>query len=178
MAVAMTAGTTVSVAVLGFLFTYFHTRRLQGRSDRLSRVNRQLTELYGPAFSLSDSTRISFESFCAKYDDVRQLKDDQEQLTVEQRSAWQAWMTIVFQPSNKRIYEILMTKADLLVDETMPACISEFCSHVTSYDVVMAGWENGSQELFAAIDYPPDFTTYVRNTYTSLKRRQAALLDE
>lgn len=178
MTVAITAGTTVLVALLGLLFTYINARRLQERNDRLARVNRQLGELYGPAFALSDSTRISFDAFCKRYDDVRKLKDQQEQLSAEQRAAWQEWMTTVFQPANKRVFELLMASADLLIDETMPECISRFCSHVTSYDVVISGWEKKSQELFAAVDYPPEFTEYVRDAYALLKRRQARLLAE
>jgi hypothetical protein len=178
MAIAITASTTILVALLGFLFTYANARRLQERNDRLARVSRQLGELYGPALAISDSTRISFDAFCAKYGDVRKFKDQQERLSVKQRTAWQAWMVTIFQPSNRRLFELLMTKADLLVDETMPECISAFCSHVTSYDVVLTGWDKGSEELFAAVDYPPEFTEYVRTSYMLLKRRQAKLLAE
>ncbi|WP_405776016.1 hypothetical protein [Streptomyces sp. NBC_01538] len=178
MTATITAATTILVAIIGFLFTYLHTRRLQERNDRLARVNRQLGELYGPAFAISDSTRIGFEAFCAKYDDVRRFKDEQDRLPAEQREAWKAWILTVFQPANKRVFELLMAKADLLVDDVMPPCISEFCSHVASYDVVIAEWENGAANLFAVIDYPPEFTDHIRHSYGLLKKRQAVLLGE
>ena len=176
MTVAITATTTLLVAGLGFLFTYFHSRRLQERNDRLTRINRQLGELYGPAFALTDSTRISFEAFRSKYGDIREQKEQQEMLSAEQVSAWKCWMTTIFQPANKRVFELIMTKGDLLLDEEMPECISQFCAHVTSYDVILEGWKSGSPDIFAVVDYPPNFTDYVRLSYRTLKRRQSTLL--
>jgi hypothetical protein len=176
MAIFVTAATTALVAVLGFLFTYLHTRRLQERNDQLQWVNRQLGELYGPLFALSDATRISYEAFCEKYKELRN-ETDWESISPEYASAWQLWMTTVFQPSNKRMFELIVSNGDLLVDEAMPACVSEFCAHVASYDVTISLWAKGNtSEAFAAVDYPPLFTDYVRHSYSLLKRRQAALL--
>jgi hypothetical protein len=176
MAVLVTAATTALVALLGFLFTYLHARRLQERNDRLQRVNRQLGELYGPLFALSDATRISYEAFCEKYKELRS-NTNWEDISPEYVSVWQLWMTTVFQPSNKRMFELIVSNGDLLVDEAMPACISEFCAHVASYDVTISLWARGdTSETFAAIDYPLLFTDYVRNSYSLLKRRQAVLL--
>jgi hypothetical protein len=44
---------TISLAFIGYFATYFNNLRLSQRSEELARVNRQLSELYGPLFALT-----------------------------------------------------------------------------------------------------------------------------
>jgi hypothetical protein len=47
-AAVITAVVTVFVAFIGYLITYLNTIRLAQRTEKLQRINRQLSELYGP----------------------------------------------------------------------------------------------------------------------------------
>jgi hypothetical protein len=73
--------------------------------------------------------------------------------------------------------ELLLDHGDLIVEESVPACISAFLAHVASYEILLQAWERDeSSDLLAAVDYPPAFTTYVEDSYRALKQRQVRLI--
>lgn len=177
MSTILATTTPVLIALIGFLFTYIHTRRLQRRNDRLAWLNRQLGELYGPLFTLSESARISYQTFVKRHPGAVEDGPLWDAPTREFTRDWQQWMAHAFQPTNRRMAELLLDHGDLLVDESVPVCISTFLAHVASYEVLLQAWERDeSSELLAAVDYPPTFTTYVADNYGALKQRQARLI--
>lgn len=52
----ITTVVTVSLAFLGYIATYLNNLQKSRREDQLERINKQLSELYGPMFS--DSARV------------------------------------------------------------------------------------------------------------------------
>ena len=54
---------TILVALLGYLATYFNNLRLSQRSEKLARVNRQLSELYGPLFALTHAAETAWRAY-------------------------------------------------------------------------------------------------------------------
>ena len=58
---------TVFLAFIGYLITYLNNLRLSQRKERLERVNRQLGELYGPLFSLTQASDKAYLAFRNKY---------------------------------------------------------------------------------------------------------------
>ena len=66
MSVEVTAITvTIVLAFIGYAATYVNDLRLARRKDRLDRVNRQLSELYGPLLALSTASSRLWEEFTA-----------------------------------------------------------------------------------------------------------------
>ena len=51
----VTTAVTILLAFTGYLATYFNNLRLAQRNQRLERVSRQLGELYGPLYGLTDA---------------------------------------------------------------------------------------------------------------------------
>ena len=62
-----TTGLTIAVSVLlafaGYLVTYAYNLRLAQRKDRLERVNKQLSNLYGPLYALVSSSQACWKAF-------------------------------------------------------------------------------------------------------------------
>jgi hypothetical protein len=46
-------------------------------------------------------------------------------------------------PGNRRIHELILSKADPLVENDMPQVLLVFCGHVLAYEVVLTRWEEG-----------------------------------
>jgi hypothetical protein len=110
---------TLAVALTGFLATYFNGLRLAQRKDRLDRVNRQLSELYGPLLALVSASHHSWEAFRRHYRTTTwSYWDPKDPPNQEEEQAWRQWMRHVFMPLNERMMELVVTKADLLETTT------------------------------------------------------------
>lgn len=142
----LTALVTVLLAVLGYLATYLNNVRLGQRQARLDRVNRQLSELYGPMLAILGANARAFEHFSEDYDFSYGLFRGGPP-TEEDHKQWRRWVTTVFAAQNERLHEIILTKSDLLVDDHMPSSLLDFCSHVLGYKVVMLEWEEGDYTM-------------------------------
>jgi hypothetical protein len=58
---------TALLAFLGYVVTYMNHLRLAQRKERLERVNRQLSELYGPLVGMSRATETAWVAFRKQY---------------------------------------------------------------------------------------------------------------
>jgi hypothetical protein len=111
---------TLAVALTGFLATYFNGLRLAQRKDRLDRVNRQLSELYGPLLALVSASHESWEAFRRHYRTTTwSYWDPEDPPNQEEERAWRQWMRHVFMPLNERMMELVITKSDLLETTTL-----------------------------------------------------------
>ena len=171
---------TVLLAFFSYLGTYLNNLRLTQRKDRLDRVNRQLGEFYGPMFALSHVSVIARQKFLQKYAAGRKrffakdVKHSEDEL-----QAWRHWMQTVFMPINTSIYELILSKSDLLIEPYMPSCLIQLCAHVASYKVVLEKWGHDDFTAHAAlISYPKEFHEYARESFKVLKSEQAKLLGE
>ena len=90
---------------------------------------------------------------------------------------WRLWMTAVFMPINLRIYEIILSKSDLLIETKMPECLLLFCAHVTAYQAVLKKWENNDySEYLSVINHPNEIAEYAKTSYQNIKAEQERLL--
>jgi len=76
--------------------------------------------------------------------------------------------------------ELIITKADLLIETDMPKCLSDLCAHVASYQAILKKWEdNDFSEHFAIIAYPrKPLLNYTEEKFKSLKEKQKKLIGE
>jgi hypothetical protein len=172
----VTAAVTITVALLGFLATYANSVRLNQRQARLERINRQLSELYGPMLAIRGANLRAFEEFSKIYDfDNGRFHGGPP--TEEDHEAWRLWVTTVFAVENQRLYKILLTKADLLIDDEMPAVLLDYCAHVLGYEVVLKEWEKGDyRHLGSVIIFPKRLDEYAKQCFSVLKEEQARLI--
>lgn len=174
----ITLAVSIILGIIGYLITYFINLRISQRNDRLNRVNRQLGELYGPLFAISQSTDRTWKAFRKKYRSIRRDNKDGDPYSEEELSIWRLWMCTIFMPNNLRMYELILKNSDLLIESEMPQCLLDFCAHVTAYQIVIKRWENNDfSEHTSVVDYPTiDIIEYIQSSYISLKITQSKLL--
>ncbi|WP_222269009.1 hypothetical protein [Modestobacter marinus] len=179
MSQAWAAGASaVIVTVTAGLLAYLNSARLNRQQARLNRLAAQLGELYGPMLATLESNRRAYETFVAHYAPGRSsffaegVRHSEAEL-----AAWRSWVETVFQPGNRRIHELVVTKAHLLVDDRMPDRLLDFCAHTVGYDVVLSRWKDDDFTRHTSlIPHPKGIEDYVRQSFVSLKQEQAELL--
>ncbi|MEE1940799.1 hypothetical protein V1L54_15540 [Streptomyces sp. TRM 70361] len=171
---------TVVLAFVGYLATYLNSLRLSQRQARLERVNKQLSEFYGPLFALVEVNTRIYRAYYEKHvrSDGRHFTLHDTPPTEEELAEWRTWTTTVFIPSIRAMREVVVTKADLLIEEEVPQVLLDLCAHASGYEITAARWERGDRtEYLAVIRYPGDeLREYVRDRFTWLKSEQARLL--
>jgi len=177
-AAIVTAAVTVVVALTSYLITYWNNILLSQRAEQLNRINKQLSEFYGPLYSLVAAGNQAWTAFRKKYRSDIPYFGGSPPPTDEDLEAWRLWITTVFMPQNLQLYELVISKADLIIESDMPDCLRDFCAHVASYRVVLKKWENQDfSEHRPIINYPgKSLAEYSYRSFTDLKRRQAELL--
>lgn len=167
---------TIIAAIITYIGTYWNNRRLNQRKERLERINRQLSELYGPMFGITNATYIAWEKFRDKF----VLNDEffvGNTRTSKQFKAWRLWMTTIFMPVNNRLFDLILAKSDLLIESEMPDCVLHFCAHIAAYDVVVARWKNRDfSEVKSVIGYPKEIDRYAKISFEKLKAEQDKLM--
>lgn len=169
---------TVVLAFIGYLVTYLNNIHLSQRSERLGRVNRQLGELYGPLFGVSQASDRAWLAFRTKYRPGQAFFGQGQPPNEDELQAWRLWMKTVFMPNNTKMYELILSKSDLLIEPRMPGGLLDLCAHVAAYQTVLKRWEdNDFSEHLSLIQYPQQAVIeYAQTSFEALKAEQAKLL--
>lgn len=174
------AVTAAVVALLSAFLSYLTTRRLSLRTNQLAFIERQLGELYGPLLALSKASGAAWSEFQRNYG-VNRLEHPTEPATPtdEYVRAWRYWVLNAFMPINRKMFDIILAKTDLIQGEEMPVSFIDFCAHVAGYEVTLAQWaDNDYSNLASVINYPSQaLRDDIDETYRALKRRQRLLLE-
>jgi hypothetical protein len=163
---------TIILAFAGYLVTFWFTRVMQRRSDRLRLANQRLNEFYGPLYVATVAGNIAYKSLLRK-----QGKASCHPIRDEDLKEWMLWVTTIFMPLNDVREKIIIENAHLIVEEQMPQCLLDFVTHVVGYKALMAKWAEGDlSERRSMIGWPPEFDIYVERSYQALKAEQMRLL--
>jgi hypothetical protein len=167
------ASATVLVAIITYIFTYVSNRRLSLWQERLARTTAQLKDFYGPLFALSQAGDRTWKLLLRKgYGHSRESIAQ-----AENGDLWVLWVTEVFQPINNKMSSIIVGHADLLIDDSMPECLLNFCAHASGYDAVIKRWQAGNRtEMFSIVDWPKDLNKYLETSFGTLKKEQQNLI--
>jgi hypothetical protein len=173
---AATLLVTVLVAMIGFSYTLHLARR----KDRLRRISRQLSEYYGPLYSLCKSGEFVWRSFRETHrpGSGSYWKATTTPVSEADAHAFRTWMSAVFMPMNRAMKEIVVRRADLLEDTEMPPCLLQLCAHVSAYEALERQWEEHNfYEHRPNVNFPRKaLTEYAEREYSRLKVEQAKLL--
>jgi hypothetical protein len=177
----VTATASVVTVAIGFLLTHWSTTRQNRVRSQLTRLERQLSQLYGPLYAMTQSNGIAYRAMRDRYDPEhlfdQRTAESIARISAEQRDIYRLWMITVLQPTSRKACDLLLMHADLLLDETMPVCAMQYFTHVRGYEAVLAQWESGDHaELFSLVPYPQQFTDYVAASFGTLQTQQAKLL--
>ncbi|MGK5496474.1 hypothetical protein ACSNOF_00680 [Streptomyces sp. URMC 125] len=98
--------------------------------------------------------------------------------TEQELAEWRTWATTVFIPNIRTMRDVVVTKADLLIEEEMPPALLQLCAHVSGYEITAARWAQGNyEEHLSLISFPGrELREYIRDRFTQLKSEQARLL--
>jgi hypothetical protein len=172
--------TTVGLAFLGYLATYLNGLRLAQKQARLTRVNLQLSEFYGPLFALMEANSRVYDTFSERYarPDGRDPFRHDIPPSEHELAEWRTWAGTVFIPNIQAMRDVVVSKADLLIEEEMPQVLLDLCAHVSGYEITAAGWARGNyDEHLSLIPFPgQELRRYTRDRFALLKSEQARLL--
>ncbi|MGW0501810.1 hypothetical protein [Micromonospora sp. NPDC003241] len=172
MTAAITAASaSIVVAVLAFILNQYGQARQERRQARLTRVNSQLRDLYGPLNAMVDANERIWKGLRST-----QLPGSLERKPGVGGDKWRRWRDEALQPANRRMRDLIFAHADLLVEVEIPEPLKEFCAHVAAQDIVSIAESEGAPEAIL-INHPGEtFVSYVRRTFAALKKEQARLL--
>lgn len=180
MASVTTVIVTVVLAFAGYLATYVNGLRLAQRQARLARVSQQLSEFYGPLFALTETNSRTFEAFQRAFarPDGSDPFSPGVTATEEELAQWRAWATAVFVPNTRAMRDVVVRKADLLVEEEVPQVLLRLCAHVAGYEITLGRWAEGDhEESWGLGPYPGrELEDYAREAFVRLKAEQSRLL--
>lgn len=170
-AAVITASASIVVAVLVFILNQLAQVRQERRQARLTRVSSQLRELYGPLNALVDVNERIWEALRES-----RLPPQEKRRPDVRTEDWLRWQKHVLMPVNRKMRDLIIEHADLLVETDVPQPLRDFCAHVTSLEVVLAVEKMGREER-ALIRHPGSaYVRYVSNTFSHLKSEQQRLL--
>ncbi|MFD0023036.1 hypothetical protein [Streptomyces sp. NPDC058382] len=171
---------TIGLAVVGYFATYLNSLRLSQRQERLSRINRQLSDLYGPLFALTEANSRIFTIFVERHTrpgGISPFADDTPP-TEEEAAEWRLWATTVFVPNIQAMRDLVLGHTDLLREPNMPPLLLKLCAHVSGYEITAARWAQGRYDTnLSVVSFPgEELGAYARSGFTQLKAEQARLL--
>lgn len=79
-------------------------------------------------------------------------------------------------PINRRMRDLIIDHADLLMESEVPKPLKDFCAHVSSLEIILAAEQGGVEEEIL-IPHPGEaYVSYVRSSFLDLKDTQRRLL--
>jgi len=172
--------TTVTLALAGYLFTYYNTKVNEERKARIERINEQVKELYGPLLAVVTASKSAFDAMVKQHSKDRSVKSfiSAAQNTPESQEGqtYRHWMKSVLQPLNEKAAKIVTEHADLLEGSSVEPLLLQLVAHVSAYRVILERWDAGELHEWSAISYPDKLLGYIEQEFQKMKRRQAQLL--
>ena len=171
----------IVLAFVGLTGTYVTNLYLTRRQERLDRTNRQLSEFYGPLLAYLSANGRTFAAWQThiRPDGVSIFVPEAGRPpTDDELRQWRLWLTTVLLPNVQKARQVVVDKADLLVESAMPPVLLDLCAHVAACEILMARWNAGDfSEHLAIVSYPAaELLEYAETSFHRLKQQQATLL--
>lgn len=173
----------VSVVATGVasVTAFIANRRRDRLRGQLEFVSAQLREFYGPLLAIAETSEQAWTVFKTRYNPDASPEanfwDPAHPPSREARAAYKHWMNTLFFPLDDKLVDIIVTRADLLIDSGMPQCLTDLCAHALTLKAVLGSWD---AEDAGAPDVPPypamALLAYLEDSFSALKREQVRLL--
>lgn len=173
---ALTLLVTVGLALIGYVYTLFLARR----KDRLKRINRQLSDLYGPLYALSSTGAHVWTSFRSQHRPNKgSFWKAGSPVGDKDAAAFRLWIRSVFMPLNRQMMDLVVNRADLLEGTEIPRCLLDLCAHISSYEALLVEWEKGDYTMNEPIvNFPKrPLQEFAEKEFRRLKQEQDAILN-
>jgi hypothetical protein len=180
-------------AVVSLAWQTWAKRRDDKRAAQLERLNRQLSELYGPLYALYEAGERNWMLFVVRYShDSRPLaersflpssSDTFPPPDAVGLSEYRRRMEQLFMPTNIAMETAIVQHADLLVGKHMPNELSDFLAHVAAAKLLVHRWQKDTpfnfdlwQQHRVEYPHPPRLKHLIRASFEVLKLKQQQLL--
>jgi hypothetical protein len=98
-------------------------------------------------------------------------------MTEEEVKIWAYWVTHVFQPTNRKVKNVIEGNAHLFTEGSMPSFFLDLLAHIDQYESVVAAWNSGDfSKLNTSIAYPKVVDQYVSREYERVVKLHAQLI--
>lgn len=201
----VTAGATIAAVVVA-IRTIQAKRVDDRRTDRLNRINQQLSQLYGKLSILYETGMRDWCSFIEQHGNDSKMYarefvqffpsgeniDDLPSPTAEQLKAYRKWLKTLFTITNEKMLEVIYANADLVIGKRMPPVLVLFAQHVSSMRLLQVTLdeeehraESGSKSAILndwreyvklMAPYPGNTGFYIGACFEVLKEEQERLL--
>ncbi|MEA2601429.1 MAG: hypothetical protein QOF89_2421 [Acidobacteriota bacterium] len=180
-------------AVVSLAWQTWAKRRDDKRAGQLERLNRQLSELYGPLYALYEAGERNWMLFVVHFShDTRPLAertflpsgtDTFPPPDADCMAEYRRRMEQLFMPTNTAMESALAQHADLLVGKRMPDEFSDFLAHVAAAKLLMHRWQKDPafnldlwQQYRMEYPHPQWLKHRIRASFEVLKSAQQQLL--
>jgi hypothetical protein len=169
-------------------------RRDDKHAAQLDRLNRQLSQLYGPLYALYEEGERNWMLFVACFShDSRPWaeraflpsggSDKFPPPNTDTMVEYRRRMEKLFMPTNIKMEALIIEHADLIVGTRMPDEYSDFLAHVAAAKLLMHRWNkdptfdsNLWKNHRVEYPHPPALKHRIRGSFEVLKATQQALL--
>jgi len=180
------------VLFFGYVLNWWNSQRVETARGKMSRINEQLKEFYGPLQGIIATTRRSHEAMLQEFFNVNATHLNVNAEGFNASDAWehaldtdpaaviqyQVWAREVLQPLNEQAFRIIVQRSDLLDTTAVPLAFHQFVAHVTAFRTVLARWNAGDFSVTRCVArYPKGLEDYINAEFRRLKLDQAADLD-
>lgn len=157
--------------------TTFGDKRRQELIWQLEFTSKQLEQLYGPlAFVLTEG-RQRFDDLLRSLGRSDVFVGD-EKLPKEELDTWLFLVEKDFLPRNRRIQELLASRAHLIKGPRLPKSYAEFLKHYSSWEIAHKRWLEQKVEYTwkSSVNWSEQFEIDVLETFTRLRKRHSKIL--
>lgn len=165
------------IALVAFVLNQWAQLRAERRKNRLTRVNSQLRDLYGPLHALVlVNERVWVELRKAESEAHGDGETNQGISTDE----WRKWWEQVLLPNNMKMRDLIIQYADLHVGSGLPTVFRDFCSHVAYCEALVADGLAYSNRTANRVYIPHPrlvYVIYIGDAFRNLKAEQERLLN-
>jgi len=163
--------------LLSFLANGQLNRMADRRTSKIRFVEDQLKSLYGPLYAITESNQAIYDKFSTGNAELIGGVATGRRLTDEESQAQDVWNSSVFQPSNRRMREIIETNAHLFTSKTIPQTVVEFLAHVENWEAILSGRSAEKEcDVLEYVQFPLSFPDYVRTEYERVSKQHARLV--
>lgn len=169
---------SLALAVIGYIFTHYHSLSLEKARNRLDWVNRQLNEFYGPLLAIVEANQKAWESFISRYDYNPDFYKKAQNPNRKQVAEFHHWMKTVFMPNNEMLHEIIINKTSLMKEHEIPEELLELMAHIAEFRIIMDLRKDEYEDVADTTSkYPAGkLRLYCKDAFMKLKAEQAKLL--
>ena len=161
------------VALIGVWWQVRAKRKDDKLSAQLNRLDKQLSNLYGPLYSWYESGHENVIAFRKVFSDDFSYENEK----------YRVWMEQVFMRTNASMEEVIINNAELFIGKEIPAPFLKFSLHVAALKVYMAEWKRPNFDPVLWKQYLENFPhpgvelqSYIGASFEVLKERQTLLL--